>query len=150
MMAPQPTSSGRSIHLDTRNPDLARNPHLDIPAPPQRLQIATQSRSPATLRLESDGGDNATGSTSPSYLVVSGGTGCNAICAAFAAGACYVLPVSDDGGSSSEIIRVLGGPSIGNVLSFTPSRFHPLSLAYHQLTLVVVGFMISRYYWHHI
>lgn len=47
-----------------------------------------------------------------SYLVVSGGTGCNAICSAFK-DACYVLPVSDDGGSSSEIIRVIGGPSIG-------------------------------------
>jgi len=68
------------------------------------------------LRLGSDGGDNATGSSSPSYLVISGGTGCNAICAAFAR-ACYVLPVSDDGGSSSEIIRVLGGPSIGDIRS---------------------------------
>ncbi|KAG6897373.1 hypothetical protein C0992_002142 [Termitomyces sp. T32_za158] len=56
--------------------------------------------------------------TSPaSFVVVSGGTGGNAICAAFS-NACYVLPVSDDGGSSSEIIRVLGGPSIG--------QLHPL------------------------
>ncbi|KAH9991052.1 UPF0052-domain-containing protein [Russula vinacea] len=58
----------------------------------------------------------STPSTS-SYLVISGGTGCNAICAAFAQSACYVLPVSDDGGSSSEIIRVLGGPSIGDIRS---------------------------------
>ena len=56
----------------------------------------------------------------PSYLVISGGTGCNAICAAFVR-ACYVLPVSDDGGSSSEIIRVLGGPSIGAISSPSPS-----------------------------
>ncbi len=49
-----------------------------------------------------------------SYVVISGGTGGNAICSAFG-NACYVLPVSDDGGSSSEIIRVLGGPSIGTV-----------------------------------
>lgn len=52
-----------------------------------------------------------------SFLVVSGGTGCNSICSAFGENACYVLPVSDDGGSSSEIIRVLGGPSIGKHLS---------------------------------
>lgn len=52
------------------------------------------------------------GGTPLSYVVVSGGTGGNAICSAFA-NASYVLPVSDDGGSSSEIIRVLGGPSIG-------------------------------------
>ena len=50
----------------------------------------------------------------PSFLVISGGTGGNAICSAFT-NACYVLPVSDDGGSSSEIIRVLGGPSIGQL-----------------------------------
>ncbi|EIN13321.1 UPF0052-domain-containing protein, partial [Punctularia strigosozonata HHB-11173 SS5] len=53
----------------------------------------------------------------PSFLVVSGGTGCNAICSAFGQNACYVLPVSDDGGSSSEIIRVIGGPSIGDIRS---------------------------------
>ncbi|KAH7926200.1 UPF0052-domain-containing protein [Leucogyrophana mollusca] len=53
---------------------------------------------------------------SPSYLVISGGSGGNSICTAFA-NACYVLPVSDDGGSSSEIIRVLGGPSIGDIRS---------------------------------
>ncbi|KAI0932876.1 hypothetical protein AcW1_000131 [Taiwanofungus camphoratus] len=53
---------------------------------------------------------------SPSFLVISGGTGCNSICSAFG-NACYVLPVSDDGGSSSEIIRVLGGPSIGDIRS---------------------------------
>lgn len=44
-----------------------------------------------------------------SYLVISGGTGCNTICSAFPqARTCYVLPVTDDGGSSSEIIRVIG------------------------------------------
>lgn len=48
-----------------------------------------------------------------SFVVVSGGTGGNAICSAFGNACHYILPVSDDGGSSSEIIRVLGGPSIG-------------------------------------
>jgi hypothetical protein len=43
-----------------------------------------------------------------SFIVISGGTGCNAICSAFEGDTAYVLPVSDDGGSSSEIIRVLG------------------------------------------
>ena len=47
-----------------------------------------------------------------SFVVISGGSGGNAICPAFR-NASYVLPVSDDGGSSSEIIRVIGGPSIG-------------------------------------
>ncbi|KAI0089871.1 UPF0052-domain-containing protein [Irpex rosettiformis] len=52
----------------------------------------------------------------PSFLVISGGTGCNSICSAFG-NATYVLPVSDDGGSSSEIIRVIGGPSVGDIRS---------------------------------
>jgi 2-phospho-L-lactate transferase/gluconeogenesis factor (CofD/UPF0052 family) len=52
-----------------------------------------------------------------SFVVISGGTGGNAICSAFGSSASYVLPVSDDGGSSSEIIRVLGGPSIGDIRS---------------------------------
>jgi hypothetical protein len=55
------------------------------------------------------------GAEETSFLVISGGTGCNAICSAFGDNACYVLPVSDDGGSSSEIIRVVGGPSIGKL-----------------------------------
>jgi len=50
----------------------------------------------------------------PLFIIISGGTGGNAICSAFK-DACFVLPVSDDGGSSSEIIRVLGGPSVGAV-----------------------------------
>jgi len=46
---------------------------------------------------------------SATLIVISGGTGCNAICSAFSqAHTCYVLPVTDDGGSSSEIIRVIG------------------------------------------
>jgi hypothetical protein len=52
-----------------------------------------------------------------SFIVLSGGTGCNPICSSFGPDACYVLPISDDGGSSSEIIRVLGGPSIGDIRS---------------------------------
>ena len=58
-----------------------------------------------------------------SFVVISGGTGCNSICSAFGQSACYILPVSDDGGSSSEIIRVLGGPSIGVYASCLP-RFN--------------------------
>lgn len=54
---------------------------------------------------------------STSYLVVSGGTGCNGIASAFGSNVTHVLPVSDNGGSSSEIIRVLGGPSIGDIRS---------------------------------
>ncbi|KAE9409421.1 UPF0052-domain-containing protein [Gymnopus androsaceus JB14] len=51
-----------------------------------------------------------------SFVLISGGTGGNALCTAFPK-TCYVLPVSDNGGSSSDIIRVLGGPSIGDIRS---------------------------------
>lgn len=52
---------------------------------------------------------SATEQASTTLIVISGGTGCNAICSAFSqAHTCYVLPVTDDGGSSSEIIRVIG------------------------------------------
>ena len=50
-----------------------------------------------------------------SYLIISGGTGANAIATAFGPSPAFVLPVSDDGGSSSEILRCFGGPSIGDI-----------------------------------
>lgn len=64
---------------------------------------------------------------SNSFVLVSGGTGGNAICTAFP-NACYVLPVSDDGGSSSEIIRVLGGPSVGTIIVFLTYTLNAKSL----------------------
>ncbi|KAI9456906.1 UPF0052-domain-containing protein [Russula earlei] len=106
-------SGSRNTHLDI--PDFrlpTQRHHLDLPAPPQQLISTTDSQGPTVWSRQLDSEPDC----SPSYLVISGGTGCNAICAAFAR-ACYVLPVSDDGGSSSEIIRVLGGPSIGDIRS---------------------------------
>lgn len=39
----------------------------------------------------------------------------------------YVIPISDNGGSSSELIRVFGGPGIGDVRSmiFSPHSRSP-------------------------
>ncbi|KAG6837225.1 hypothetical protein H0H93_013093 [Arthromyces matolae] len=71
----------------------------------------TVRRKPQTPKLEITEPQYGISNASVSFVVLSGGTGGNAICAAFE-NASYVLPVSDDGGSSSEIIRVLGGPSI--------------------------------------
>jgi hypothetical protein len=50
-----------------------------------------------------------------SYVVISGGTGANSIATAFGTSPAFVLPVSDDGGSSAEILRCFGGPSIGDI-----------------------------------
>jgi len=63
------------------------HPHVDLPTSPPHL----------------------------SYLIISGGTGANAISSAFRSSPAFVLPVSDDGGSSAEILRCFGGPSIGDI-----------------------------------
>lgn len=55
-----------------------------------------------------------------SYLIISGGTGANSIAHAFGKSPAFVLPVSDDGGSSAEILRCFGGPSIGDI-SISPT-----------------------------
>lgn len=36
----------------------------------------------------------------------------------------YIIPISDNGGSSSELIRVFGGPGIGDVRSMTGPNPH--------------------------
>lgn len=39
-----------------------------------------------------------------------------------------IIPISDNGGSSSELIRVFGGPGIGDVRSKLSEIFHSLIL----------------------
>jgi hypothetical protein len=57
-------------------------------------------------------------------VVISGGSAANSLVGVFrdlvGDGRCplsYVIPISDNGGSSSELIRVFGGPGIGDVRS---------------------------------
>lgn len=57
-------------------------------------------------------------------VVFSGGSAANSLVDAFntvrASKQCllnYVIPISDNGGSSSELIRIFGGPGIGDVRS---------------------------------
>eukprot|EP00892_Ulva_mutabilis_P009367 jgi/Ulvmu1/6802/UM031_0003.1 len=56
----------------------------------------------------------------PHLVVFSGGTAFNSIagymCKQFPR-VTHVLPVSDDGGSTAEIVRVLGGPAVGDIRS---------------------------------
>ncbi|XP_051133872.1 uncharacterized protein YNL011C isoform X2 [Andrographis paniculata] len=59
-------------------------------------------------------------STQPSLLVFSGGTGFNGVVEELkklTTHVAHVLPVSDDGGSTAEIVRVLGGPAVGDIRS---------------------------------
>ena len=63
--------------------------------------------------------------TTPKGIIVfSGGSAANALVSAFdtirTTKSCplsYIIPISDNGGSSSELIRVFGGPGIGDVRS---------------------------------
>ncbi|KAI9775559.1 MAG: hypothetical protein M1839_001037 [Geoglossum umbratile] len=62
--------------------------------------------------------------THNAITVISGGSAANSLVGVFRElagdGQCglgYVMPVSDNGGSSSELIRVFGGPGIGDVRS---------------------------------
>ncbi|GEQ72706.1 hypothetical protein JCM33374_g6393 [Metschnikowia sp. JCM 33374] len=55
-----------------------------------------------------------------SIVVLSGGTATNELVPLFNSknyNINYILPISDNGGSSSEIIRVIGGPAIGDIRS---------------------------------
>ena len=62
--------------------------------------------------------------TKRKIVVFSGGSAANSLVDVFdqviEKNACtltYVIPISDNGGSSSELIRVFGGPGIGDVRS---------------------------------
>lgn len=82
--------------------------------PPQDLTLSlSQSCSSARLfKTASRATDLGLGAV----LVISGGSGYNDL-VGVTPGATFVMPVSDNGGSSSEIIRVLSGPSIGDLRS---------------------------------
>uniref|UniRef100_A0A5B6YS43 LPPG:FO 2-phospho-L-lactate transferase CofD/UPF0052 n=1 Tax=Davidia involucrata TaxID=16924 RepID=A0A5B6YS43_DAVIN len=56
----------------------------------------------------------------PSLVVFSGGTAFNGVVEELkklTTRVAHVLPVSDDGGSTAEIVRVLGGPAVGDIRS---------------------------------
>lgn len=88
-------------------------------------------RSPFDLNADDDG-------ESTPILVISGGTGCNSICSAFGRRACYVLPVSDNGGSSAEIIRVLGA----RVFAPSSALFNSCRRAIHRSVLVAASVVL--------
>ncbi|KAM7530610.1 hypothetical protein LguiB_034020 [Lonicera macranthoides] len=75
-------------------------------------------------RSSSSSSSNPSCSTShhppPSLLVFSGGTAFNGVVEELkklTTRVAHVLPVSDDGGSTAEIVRVLGGPAVGDIRS---------------------------------
>ncbi|KAF6254393.1 UPF0052-domain-containing protein [Scenedesmus sp. NREL 46B-D3] len=56
----------------------------------------------------------------PNLVVFSGGTAFNSVAGPLrklTTHVAHVLPVSDDGGSTAEIVRVIGGPAVGDIRS---------------------------------
>ncbi|GAA5934987.1 hypothetical protein JCM3775_004669 [Rhodotorula graminis] len=87
---------------------------------PVVLSPSPEPANDATPRLgASPAIDLATLARQHNFCVIGGGTGCNAVLAAFADAerTTFIVPVSDDGGSSSEVQRVLGGPALGDIRS---------------------------------
>lgn len=69
---------------------------------------------------------NAMAANARKVVVFSGGSAANSLVDVFNevveknnCALTYVIPISDNGGSSSELIRVFGGPGIGDVRSMT-------------------------------
>lgn len=65
--------------------------------------------------------------SSRGIVVFSGGSAANSLVDVFneiatkrKASLSYIIPISDNGGSSSELIRVFGGPGIGDIRSSYP------------------------------
>lgn len=82
-------------------------------------------------------------STKRKIVIFSGGTAANSLVDVFnevlERNECtlsYVIPISDNGGSSSELIRVFGGPGIGDVRSMI---FSPPPSSTSELCLYVIA-----------
>ncbi|KAH6606887.1 hypothetical protein Trco_006040 [Trichoderma cornu-damae] len=110
------------------------SPQQDAP------QLLLPAERPPLSRISSSPGPAAKGG----IVVFSGGSAANslvdvfeAVRAASAATLSYVMPISDNGGSTSEIIRVFGGPGIGDVRSrlvrLIPDDGKPETTAMKQL-----------------
>ncbi|EJU01793.1 UPF0052-domain-containing protein [Dacryopinax primogenitus] len=81
------------------------------PRPDQLLRTPALNMSGAALKDDLD---------DMSFVVISGGTGGNSIVGTFTkSDVVYVLPVSDNGGSSSEVSNIIdaSGPSVGDLRS---------------------------------
>ncbi|KAM1108192.1 hypothetical protein TB2_004741 [Malus domestica] len=79
-----------------------------------------RSQNPNHLRCSSSPAIPSPSPPPPSLLVFSGGTAFNGVVEelkSFTTRVAHVLPVSDDGGSTAEIVRVLGGPAVGDIRS---------------------------------
>ncbi|KAM0054611.1 putative 2-phospho-L-lactate transferase CofD, CofD-like domain superfamily [Helianthus debilis subsp. tardiflorus] len=89
---------------------------------PLQIQFCLSSSSSRSIFMSSINALHSPSATSlhPSILVFSGGTAFNGVVEELkklTTSVAHVLPVSDDGGSTAEIVRVLGGPAVGDIRS---------------------------------
>ncbi|KAI3946630.1 hypothetical protein MKW92_036372 [Papaver armeniacum] len=78
------------------------------------------SRSLLSMSMANPQESSSKNQIQPSLLIFSGGTACNGVVEEMkklTTRVVHVLPVSDDGGSTAEIVRVLGGPAVGDIKS---------------------------------
>ncbi|KAK9787020.1 hypothetical protein WJX73_008755, partial [Symbiochloris irregularis] len=86
----------------------------------QYLSRSTTCKCVAIAQIGVDEPESFEDNMEPSLVVFSGGTAFNSIAGSLRAlttKVAHVLPVSDDGGSTAEIVRVLGGPAVGDIRS---------------------------------
>lgn len=91
------------------------------PEPPVAPSSPAAARQPVT--------PNSASSTRSAIVVFSGGSAANSLVdvfeqvrAANQTALSYVIPISDNGGSTSEIIRVFGGPGISDLTACRSPR----------------------------
>ncbi|KAM5578714.1 hypothetical protein ABKV19_008830 [Rosa sericea] len=80
--------------------------------------LRSLSPNPSCSSSSSSYSPNPNPAAQPSLLAFFGGTAFNGVVKdlkTFTTRFPQVLPVSDDGGSTAEIVRVLGGPVVGDV-----------------------------------
>ncbi|KAJ3008662.1 UNVERIFIED_CONTAM: hypothetical protein HDU68_003003, partial [Siphonaria sp. JEL0065] len=91
---------------------------LRVPTNQDDTKSYTQPSNSATTSTSSP--PSQTTRTPPSILIFSGGSAVSSFVPMFQKitdNVCYVMPVSDDGGSTFEIVKVMGGPGIGDIRS---------------------------------
>ncbi|XP_074565120.1 uncharacterized protein LOC141821656 [Curcuma longa] len=105
----------------TAPPPLSRFPRSSFPRPlPSAVSMAATSANRSAGAHSSSPSPRSNPSDPPSLLVFSGGTAFNGVVEELkrlTTRVAHVLPVSDDGGSTAEIVRVLGGPAVGDIRS---------------------------------
>lgn len=107
---------------------IQRDIELKVGCRVKSMQHLSSTRTQTHKDLDLDSFNDENNDVSPSYkseepalVVFSGGTAFNNVSTILrdriTKRVSYVLPVSDDGGSTAEIVRVLGGPAVGDIRS---------------------------------